>query len=124
MIVFGHVGVVISQVGEQLLHRTTPARSAPEQQNLFGSLHRLGDGLVETLPFRLTFAISRLMGGMQVFSVSVRIVGCNPHGYSPVNLGTVDSCFVVVFDHQQTETPPPVLQVSTRFSPLLLSLLC
>jgi len=47
----GHVRVKFPQVGQQLLNRTAPARAAPERQDLFRPSQRLGDGLVETLPF-------------------------------------------------------------------------
>jgi hypothetical protein len=72
----GHVGVVVLQVGEQLIHRTAPARAAPEQQNLFGPSQRLGDGLVETLPFWLALAVSPLVGGVQVSAVTVTAPKC------------------------------------------------
>src|SRR5208283_6021748 len=87
--------------GDQHLHRTAPASAAPEQQDLVGPTQRLGDGLVETLPFWLTLAVSPFMGGMQVLFVPVRVVGSDTHRYGPVDLGAVDLCFLMVDDHQQ-----------------------
>jgi hypothetical protein len=98
---FGHVGMVGLQIGDQHLHRTAPACAASEQQNLVGPTERLGDGFVETLPFWLTLAVRPFMSGMQVLSVPVRVVRGDPFRYGPVNLGAVDTCFLVVDDHQQ-----------------------
>ncbi len=98
---FRQVMVIVVEIEEELVHGAAGTGGGAEDEDFVGTLEGFGDGFVEALEFRLSFAVGVVLVVVEGAAEAVGIIGRETLRQFAMQFRFVDAGFTVIDDDQQ-----------------------